>query len=498
MAVRINFNEAAAQTHTALIRNERFMNKSLLRLSTGYRILSAADDSAGLFISDMLDTVARAYDQGNKNIQTGMSALQIAESAAGQIYEKLQEIYVRAENAANDINDPNARSALQQEIRNFVDVIQKIGTDTEYNGIKLLDGTFTDKYIHYGPRMQQTVRLSIDSLKARDLGAYMIAATGKTSSSNVSATALGGEFVQSATSPITVTIGGRVLNASTVLSSTYNMTDVGILAYNINHQLYDIDFEAKAVNVSIADEYHAIADVNASATLTFYVGKVGSSSAVSFSFTVNTTVTLDELVEKINREAATAGAPLNAKAENGRLVLETEHGESIALEVSLASATGTINLNQLIEGASAQASATLASAVKVGDIYIARPEDMGTASTDISLTNIDGTLNFSIGSATDDEFKDLYAIDVRSNTGAEIGLMIAKVALQRVDTVRAQIGATINNLQSIFDAQKVAYDNTKQAESVIRNTDYAEEMSNFTTYQIRMQSTIAMLAQANS
>ncbi|MCX8041669.1 MAG: flagellin, partial [Thermodesulfobacteriaceae bacterium] len=63
MAVKVNFNEAAAQTHTALIRNERLMNKSLLRLSTGMRILNASDDSAGMFISDMLSTVAKGYDQ---------------------------------------------------------------------------------------------------------------------------------------------------------------------------------------------------------------------------------------------------------------------------------------------------------------------------------------------------------------------------------------------------------------------------------------------------
>jgi flagellin len=56
----------------------------------------------------------------------------------------------------------------------------------------------------------------------------------------------------------------------------------------------------------------------------------------------------------------------------------------------------------------------------------------------------------------------------------------------------------MNNLQSIFDSQKMAYDNTKEAESVIRNTDYAKEMSEFTTYQIRMQATVAMLAQANT
>ncbi|HIQ31776.1 MAG TPA: flagellin, partial [Aquifex aeolicus] len=68
----------------------------------------------------------------------------------------------------------------------------------------------------------------------------------------------------------------------------------------------------------------------------------------------------------------------------------------------------------------------------------------------------------------------------------------------KVDTVRSQIGAVMNNLQSIYDAQKVAYDNTREAENVIRNVDFAKEMSEFTTLQIRMQSGVAMLAQANT
>jgi len=182
MAVKINFNEAAAKTHTAFIINERAMTKSLLRLSTGYRILSVADDSAGLFIADMLGTVAAALDQGNRNIQTGISALQIAETNAGQIYTKLQEIYVRAQNAANDINDINARNALQDEINNFIDAIQKIATDTEYNGIKLLDGTFTNKSIHYGPRKDQVISISITSLKVENLGAYMVQGSGRVTS----------------------------------------------------------------------------------------------------------------------------------------------------------------------------------------------------------------------------------------------------------------------------------------------------------------------------
>lgn len=497
MAVKINFNEAAAQTHTALLRNERAMNKSLLRLSTGVRILNASDDSAGLFIADMLGTVAKGYEQGNRNIQTGISALQIAEASAGQIFDKLQEIYVRAQNAANDINDPTARNALQQEIRNFVDAIQKIGADTEYNGIKLLDGTFKDKYIHYGARLEQTVYLSIDDIRAQSLGAHMI----KTSGNKVAAS----DVLTSLTDVVfgtnqTITVGGRVIDATiqNVNGSTTNyILDAGYMAEQINSNLSDIGFKAKAINVSIGEKYTAIADVSDTATLTFYVGDK------SFSFTAETTISLDELVEKINREAATAGADLTASTDAGRLVLTSSKGYTIGVEISLTSATGTININQIVndlENASAgtiqsQTSATTASAVKVGDLYIANDKNF---TLDLGSVTNTALGNFEIGSTTGSQFKNLYSINVTSNEGAEASMLIAEVALRKVDTIRAQIGATMNNLQSIFDSQKVAYDNTKEAESVIRNTDYAKEMAEFTTYQIRMQATIAMLAQANT
>jgi len=485
MVVKINFNEAAAKTHTVLIQNERAMTKSLLRLSTGYRILSAADDSAGLYIANMLGTVAAALEQGNRNIQTGISALQIAESAAGQIYTKLQEIYVRTQSAANDINDPDARSALQEEIMNFVDAIQKIANDTEYNGIKLLNGDFSDKYIHYGVRMKQTVYISIPDIRAQSIGAHMIHSQGSATSTAASITSLT-NYVSS--SAITIDVGGRTITA-TYQNGSYYIIDAAKIASEINNNLYDVGFEAKAINESIADKYTAIASGTGSVTLTFYVGDD------SFSLTsIEKTITLTDLVEEINKEAAIVGANLTAKEDNGRLVLTTTNGETIGVEVTGVATSDTVNLNQLIQGASAQSGTTVASAIRVGELYIGRDDSFSANLA--SVTAALGTMD--VGSATSSEFKNIYTIKVTTNSDAEMGIMITEIAMSKVDSVRAQIGATMNNLQSIYDSQKTAYDNTKEAESIIRNTDYVKEMSEFTSYQIRMQATIAMLAQANT
>ena len=499
MAVKINFNEAAAKTHTALIINERAMNKSLLRLSTGYRILSAADDSAGLFIADMLGTVAAALDQGNANIQTGISALQIAESAAGQIYTKLQEIYIRAQRAANDINDPNARVALQSEIDNFINAIQEIATDTEYNGIKLLDGTFTGKYIHYGARADQTVTISISNLKASNIGAYIVQGEGEVTSSTTAYSALITGNWQYDPSSDTVTVAGVDLTSSTYLSNTGAVDAKAIAdAINNNVTLQQEGISARATNSSTADsEWSNIAPTAGSATIRFYVGSsTDSSSAIEITVSSGETLTLDQLVSQINTQASTKSLNITASSSGNKLILRTT-GETIGLEVITdGSFSGSINLGMFLDDVNLTVSGTsqTASAVKVGNLTIT-----GTGSYNYNFTGISTTNEgLGIASSGNASFYNLNSINVTTNSGAELAIDIVTAAIQKVDKVRAQIGATMNNLQAIYDAQKSAYDNTKEAESVIRNTDYAKEMSEFTSYQIRMQATIAMLAQANT
>ncbi len=770
--MRVNFNFEAAATQTGIVGNQREMGKSLLRLSTGLRILNAADDSAGLFIADQLMVVGSGLEEGNRNIQTGLSALRIAESSAGQIFNRLNEIYKRAVRASNDINDPNARNSLQQEIRNFVDAIQKIGTDTEYNGIKLLDGTFTNKNVHYGSRMDQTLRVDVSDIRSQSLGAQIVSSVGRVETAQgyrISSTAFNNNIVY--TQNQTLSVASRNINATIQNGSGSNaryIVDAGYVAEQINSQLRDVGFEARAVNISVADRYSGIANVGGTADLTFYVGDKR--------FTVSgveTNITLDRLVEKINREAGTAGADLSASISDGRLVLTSSKGYTIGLDVQLSDPTGgQINMNQLIQGGQAIGGGSptqYGSVIKVGTLHIARDSDFSISANSANVLNAFGTKTIGTQSSNtvSSQFKNLYSVDVTTNestrlevrtrtvtlggpaggthkyannqtyynlvdpvsggeyfitgselnnitvanqllsssglqigttdaaafaqainnnttlrnmgiratasntmtatdafstiggltstndltiniylgqqygsptisisayqasgdgnltlnelvnainsaaggtglsasatinnnlqlttangetigielinntgndvnlamfsqadpgtnvadgntgsavkvgqlqitapdvfdfnfTGAtssneglginpaqgtagvdagtlnetpnyiniyggqaEMSLLITSKAIQRVDSIRAQIGAVMNNLQSIYDSQKVALDNTREAENVIRNTDYAEEMMNFTRQQIKMQSSMAMLAQAN-
>lgn len=495
MALRINFNAEAAVTHTALLQNERAMNKSLLRISTGQRILSAADDAAGLFIADQLATVAAALDQGNSNIQTGISALQIAETNVGQIFDKLQTIYTKAQSAANDVNDPNARAALQRDITNLVDAIQKIATDTEYNGIKLLDGTFSNKVIHYGARADQTITVGISDIRAINLGANIVNAKGQATSSATTAytSLITGNWQYSATDTIQV--------AGVSLTATAGAVDAKAIANAINNNatLQSIGISAKATNTSTASNvFSNITNSSTSSiTISFFVGS-DTTAKINVSIGAGQTLTLDQLVSQINTQASANNVNLTAKADNGKLVLTTE-GETIGVEVANPAGGPNIDLSTLLEGASgtvapsATASAT-GSAVKVGNLRI-----IGSNSFSYNFTGISSaTEGLGVAPTGSAQFYSINSIDVTTNQNAELALDIVNTATKKVDTVRTQIGSVINNLQAIYDGQKASYDNTKEAENVIRNTDFAAEMSKFTTMQIRMQAGVAMLAQANA
>ncbi len=518
MALRVNFNFEAASSHTAILGNEREMNKSLLRLSTGLRILNAADDSAGLFIADQLMVVGSGLEEGNKNIQTGLSALRIAESSAGQIFNRLNEIYKRTVRAANDINDPNARSSLQREIDNFVDAIKKIGTDTEYNGIKLLDGTFNNKYIHYGARKDQVLQVDVKSVLPNDLGAYMAKAQGSIHISNVVSTSTFADYLSSSAADFDVDSGDYVdINGIRVLAydGTQRFVDAQTLAKNINDNkdLQALGIEAVAKNTNKADAVYTgfgnfytvtgTATTLNAVTLSFHVGTTVSTP--TFSITINSSITnVQQLADAINTQASGARAPISARVVDSKLFLETNNGETIAVRVGISGNIGTgsvnIQLGQILQGAgnvTFTSTSTYVYYIDVGTVDIAGTDSYRLQYSGVSAASTGAGFNFNIGSNSYANAKNLYAVSVLTNEKAEESMLIVKKALQRVDTIRAQIGAVMNNLQSIYDSQKVALDNTREAENVIRNTDYAEEMTNFTKLQIKMQSSMAMLAQAN-
>lgn len=159
MAMRINYNYSSDFTLVNLNRTESALNKSLERLSTGFRINRAADDAAGYFIANQLRTYALSLEQGTRNANDGISIAQIAQGALKEVYDILNDIKRKAIQASNT-SDDTSRGQIQQDINKLVDAIAKIFKDTEFNGLNLFSGssptTFT---IHYGGRTGQELAI---------------------------------------------------------------------------------------------------------------------------------------------------------------------------------------------------------------------------------------------------------------------------------------------------------------------------------------------------
>jgi flagellin len=155
-------------------------------------------------------------------------------------------------------------------------------------------------------------------------------------------------------------------------------------------------------------------------------------------------------------------------------------------------ASTSVDLSTLIQGASVTANGTnrKASAIKVGDLKIISQNSFGW-----NLTGVDTGLGVSASSTS--SLKSLNELDVTSYENAEVSARVVDIAIKKVDAMRATLGSIQQNLQAIIDNNEFAATQTREAESRIRNVDFAKEIAEFTKQQTLMQSGMAMLAQAN-
>jgi len=144
--------------------------KSSEKLSSGYKINRAGDDAAGLTISEKMRSQVRGLNKASDNAQDGISAIQSAEGALNETHSILQRMNELATQAANDTNTTSDREAIAKEMDALTSEIDRIATTTQFNTQNLLDGTFTSKNLQVGALSGQSIKISIGSMKAADLG----------------------------------------------------------------------------------------------------------------------------------------------------------------------------------------------------------------------------------------------------------------------------------------------------------------------------------------
>ncbi len=147
MSLYVNTNVSALNAQRQLINSGGSLDTSFKRLSSGFRINSAADDAAGLQISNRLSSQINGLNQAISNANDGISLAQTAEGAMDEITNSLQRIRVLAVQSQNGINSSADRVALQKEVSALKTEISRIATTTQFGGIKLLDGKFSAKFL---------------------------------------------------------------------------------------------------------------------------------------------------------------------------------------------------------------------------------------------------------------------------------------------------------------------------------------------------------------
>ena len=170
MSVRINTNVAALSAQRSLATSQGDAGKALERLSSGLRINRAADDAAGLSISEGMRAQVNGLNRAGLNAQDGVSLIQTAEGALNETHAMLQRMRTLAVQAANGTWSASDRANIQAEVTALVKEIDAISGRTQFNGMSLLDGTFTGKSLQIGAKAGEVMSLSIGAASASDIG----------------------------------------------------------------------------------------------------------------------------------------------------------------------------------------------------------------------------------------------------------------------------------------------------------------------------------------
>jgi flagellin len=493
IGINSNINSLVAQQN--LNTSQSALSQAITRLSSGKRINSAADDAAGLAISNRMQTQINGLNQGVSNANDGVSMIQTASSGLAQITSSLQTIRQLAVQASSGSLSASDQAALQQEVAQQVAEVNRVASQTTYNGKNVLDGSAGNVSFQIGANVGQTIGLNLtQSLSAASLGGG-IPQKGATIASiaGVSLTSAGAAAAAGTTPAITTVNvladgnGGFTFTdqnnqalstaASTALfgSSTTGSTTLPSPLTLVGQGAFAVTVQATA-QATAATALGTISTTNgATGTGTYAANNasLGSISGVNLA-TDGTT--------------AAAGSPaaitsINVLADgSGGFKFTDQNGNALSTAASTA-------LFSVTAGA-AGAGSTIAFNT-TGSLQAAAPTGFGT------VNSVAG--NFGISTAnTLNTPPAISAVNVSTTSGANAAMEAIDNALATVNNIQATLGAAQNRFTSISSAQQSQSTDLSGAQSQITDADFAEETANLSKAQVLQQAGISVLAQANS
>ena len=474
MASTINTNVASLTAQRNLGTSQTSLNTSIQRLSSGLRINSAKDDAAGLAISERFTSQIRGLNQAVRNANDGISLAQTAEGAlkaSGDILQRVRELGVQSANATNSAGD---RKAIQAEVGQLLSELDRISTTTEFNGQKLLDGSFGSATFQVGANANQTITATTGNFRTTTYGAQLNAT--KLVEAAATATSLAGTVVIAGlqTKTATLTATDTAATAAAAINALADATGVTASARNVS----ELKFAATGA-ISLAVK-----------------GDNTTAANVTFNVTGNTAAGLAEAVKALNDVASQTGVTAKLNAATDGIVLTNEAGSDINLANNSAAAGITLaalNAEGTLAGASGAPVFGAATAAAAAASVISRGTLEFNSDKGYSLTGTSALAPTTAAAS----LKAVNTIDVSTVEGSAKALKIIDAALSSVNGQRASFGAlqsrfetTVNNLQSTSE-------NMSASRGRIQDADFAAETANLSRAQILQQAGTAMVAQAN-
>ena len=478
MSLVVNTNVAALNGQRNLNASQASLATSMQRLSSGLRINSAKDDAAGLAISERFTAQIRGNDQAQRNANDGISLAQTAEGDLEQIGNNLQRIRELAVQASNASNSASDRKSINNEATQLIAEIDRVASNSSFNGTKLLDGSFNQQSFQVGANNTTNDRITVASIASAKSSAL-----GVGSSSSYSTTLpVGTAVTATALAAGNLSINGHNVGASTSDGVSFANGDASGIA------------KAAAINAVSGDT---------GVTATVGATTAGGVAASTFAGTIAGSVLINGVdigpigaaTGAVDRGSQTAAA-INAKTSQtgvtatfdtgtGAVALNAADGRNITVATTALGGTET-GLNAAAANTITTTSKlTLSSASSAG---ITLAGTVGLAATGLTAGYTAATATAGAG---------VSSLDLTTASGAQAALATLDSAINTINSTRGALGAYQNRFESTVASLQTTTENLTASRGRITDVDFAKETANLSRAQVLQQAGTAMLAQAN-
>lgn len=480
MGFRINTNIAALNAHNNGVVNNRAIDSSLSKLSSGLRINSAADDASGMAIADSLRSQASGLGQAIRNANDGISIVQIADKAMDEQLKILDTIKTKAIQAAQDGQSADSRKALQADISRLMEQLDNIANTTSYNGQQLLSGQFTNKEFQIGAYSNQSVNVSIGATSSDKIGQTRFETGSLITAAGVS------------TLTFSAVNAGNDVTLESVTISTSAGTGLGVLSEIINKTSDKTGIRATYIVQETGSQAVASGTISALTINNIVIGDVA----------VRANDSNGALLAAVNAVTDSTGVVASVDSR-GFITLRSIDGRGIQISGTDVDTFGGLETNQ--QENYGRLSLTRLDGKDIAGISAAGVGYSATAQTTVSLREIRGPISADIASAMGfnansniENITSDKSAGVTTIKGAQGTISIAETAQKMLDRVRADLGSVQNQLVSTINNISVTQVNVAAAESQIRDVDFAAESATFSKHNILAQSGSYAMSQANA